>query len=264
MSGPSAAVIAHSRSPLGAEVATLHVKMHRFVLAEFNTHRVFSRNSASSRAIPFPVQLERVLKDPAMPLVWASERKGMSGGDEIDRIEAAESLWMMARDEAVFSAKRLHRYNVHKSIINRLLEPFMWHDVIVTSTEWTNFFDQRCSPLAQPEMRVAAEAMRTALEQSTPRELKMGEWHTPYVKPDDAELDVRLKVSTARCARVSYRTHDGTIDIDADLALFDKLVSARPGHWSPLEHVCTPEPLIHTRVGNLNGFRQLRHEWESR
>lgn len=265
MTEPTARVLAHSVSAeSGVEVATLEVKMHRFVLAEFNTHRVFSRNSASSRAIPFHKMLERVTDDPAVPLVWATEQKGMQGGaplDDPEDIGDARRYWLEAKNEAVEAAKRLSTLGVHKSICNRLLEPFMWHTVVVTSTEWDNFFKQRCSPLAQPEIRAAAEVMRDALQQSAPTTIRMGEWHTPLIASEDLPM-TRARtcmVSAARCARTSYLTHDGRRDVEEDIALYKRLITADPGHWSPLEHVCTPDTSGHTTVGNLRSFTQLRH-----
>lgn len=278
----SAKVIADSISPEGYRVTTMEVTMHRFVLAEFNTHRMFSRNSASSRAIPFKKQLERVTTNPAIPVVWAAEQKGMQGGDEIEHPDRAERAWLDARDSAVRWAELLATTGVHKSIVNRLLEPFMWHTVIVTATEWDNFFRQRCSPLAQPEIRVAAELMREAYETSSPGEVHYGGWHSPYLEHDDivaiedyvfgalqAEetnpeveklvTETMNKVSVARCARVSYLTHDGKRDPIEDLTLYDRLVSADPPHASPLEHVCTPSQKAFT-LGNLIGWEQLRHQ----
>lgn len=236
--------------------------MSRFVLAEFNTHRMFSRNSASSRAIPLRKQLERVEEDPALPLEWASEKPGMQGGNEIDpaSIEEAIECWNRARTEAMLCAKKLGELGVHKSVANRLLEPFMWHTVIVSSTEWSNFFGLRCSPLAQPEIRMAAEAMHAAFEQSTPEPVSFGAWHLPYMSEEevaDLGVDVAQKVSAARCARVSYLTHDGKRDPDKDLELYERLTVAQPPHASPLEHVATPEAGV--RLGNFNGWRQLRH-----
>ena len=230
--------------------------MHRFVLAEFNTHRVFSRNSASSRAIPFSKQVDRLVNHPALPTKWASKQRGMQGGDEIEDKSAAESAWLDARDAAIRHATSLDEMGVHKSIVNRLLEPFMWHTVIVTSTEWYNFFHQRVSPLAQPEIEATARRMQEAFDASEPVEVGYDEWHTPYILPEeDFDLETRKKVSAARCARVSYLTHDGTRDVSKDLELYERLVTARPGHWSPLEHVATPG----FGAGNLRGWRQLRH-----
>jgi len=267
-----ARVIADSVTDEGHRLTTMEIQCHRFVLAEFNTHRAFSRNSASSRAIPFEKQMERMEQlGIAYPLSWPREQRGMQGGEEFDPedIEKFKEVWgRMARTTADI-ARSLHSAGLHKSVVNRLLEPYMWHKIIVSATEWTNFFDQRCSPLAQPEIREVAEEMWTALENSTPISLAPGEWHLPYIDEDDwdalamATWDTKFtdmaKISAARCARVSYLTHDGIRSVKADLDLYDKLISATPPHWSPLEHVATPAPSDLIPLGNFDGWVQLRH-----
>ena len=296
--GPYAKIIADSVSPEGHRLTTMEVRFHRFVLAEFNTHRVFSRNSASSRAIPFRKQVERIESAPAVPLAWPREQKGMQGGDEIEHTQAlmAEDAWLDAKHVAVSEAKYIADLGVHKSVVNRLLEPFMWHTVVVTATEWEGFFAQRCSPLAQPEIRVAAEMMREAYLASEPTLIQTGDWHLPYITEEDIQevlsdpgrdmpvFATLARVSAARCARVSYLTHDGKRSLDADLALYDRLVSADPWHASPLEHPATPWAAnVHSalanfvdvtgewqmsrptlpRFGNFLGWRQLRFEIEA-
>jgi len=284
---PSARVLLDSVSPVGHRVTTMEVTLHRFVFAEFNTHRAFSRNSASSRAIPLQRMIRRAVEDPALPVSWPAERRGMQGGAELEAhdVDTASRLWLRARDYAVRFAETLGDIDVHKSVVNRLLEPFLWHTVIVTSDPvgLNNFFEQRCSPLAQPELRVAAEAMRDAYAASTPQELDYGEWHTPLIQPDEVDFygplgedmeEQRRYVSAARAARVSYLTHAGTRDVEEDLRLYERLVHADPPHWSPLEHVCTPDPVAagreigrqsyrwvtgNARPANLRGWVQLRH-----
>lgn len=271
---PSAKIICDSVSPAGDRLTTMEVVMHRFVLAEFNTHRVFSRNSASSRAIPVEKQLLRAAENPAFPLVWAAEQRGMQGGDELEavQLEYAQELFGRVHAFTIDIIKQYLQYHderdmprLHKSLINRLLEPFQWHTVIVSSTEWDNFFAQRCSPLAQPEIRTVAELMREAYVASQPQTLQLGEWHLPYIDEADEELTEQQKqfVSAARCARVSYLTHDGTRDWAQDVELFSRLIRARPGHWSPLEHVATPAmPDGFRTPGNFKGWAQLRHQFE--
>lgn len=251
--------------------------MHRFVLAEFNTHRMFSRNSASSRAIPIKKQIERVTSDPAIPVEWGKNQAGMQADEVFDPHgpEAFECLakWLSARDAAVAAAKELDAIGVHKQIVNRLLEPFMWHTVIfTTSTDGLeNFFDQRCtsrSPLAQPDMRAFADKVLEAYEASTP-ELRVGAntWHLPYIQPDEIDsvpILTKIKASVARCARVSYLTHDGVRDIKKDLDLYHKLVTAKPMHASPLEHVAhvqrlLPDDPMSYDLGNFDGWGQWRH-----
>ena len=243
----------------------MEVRMHRFVLAEFNTHRVFSRNSASSRAIPVRRTLGRVAEDPAIPLGWPTEQKGMQGGEPLGEQEADQALeiWLKARDQAIESASQLATLGVHKSVTNRLLEPFMWHTVIVSSTEWENFWGLRLSALAQPEMGAVASLMREAYLGSNPTPLAYGQWHLPYIRTEDQDLPVeqQCKISAARCARVSYLTHDGVRDPDKDIELYDRLVTVTPPHASPLEHVATPCSGLgdHLHRGNFEGWDQLRH-----
>lgn len=260
---PNATIIADSIPPSGVRLTTIEVTLHRFVLAELNTHRVFSRNSASSRAIPVRKQIARVVDDPAIPVEFGANQRGMQAGEPLtgEDHDRALTAWLEARDHAVEAVTRLQELGVHKQVTNRLLEPFMWHTVIVTATEWDGFWEQRCSPLAQPEIRVAAEAMKAAYDASEPAQVGMGEWHTPYLRDEDGDLDDESarQVSAARCARVSYLTHDGRRDISKDIELYERLVTARPPHWSPLEHVATPAPEGESTLGNLRAWRQLRH-----
>jgi thymidylate synthase ThyX len=257
---PTAAVISDSVSPDGVRLTTLEVVIHRFVLAEFNTHRVFSRNSASSRAIPFAKMRAKALETPALPVSWPAEQKGMQGGTELSASlqASSERVWLDARDAAVEAADSLHSIGVHKSVINRLLEPFLPHTVIVSATDWQGFWNQRCHKDAQPEIRVAAEAMKRAYDYSMPTEISFGQFHLPYVREEELQefdQDTLIKLSTARCARVSYLTHSGVRDVSADITLYDRLVDHTPMHASPLEHVATPG---FPRRGNFKGWVQWR------
>lgn len=276
----SAIIIADSIAPTGHRVTTMQVRLHRFVLAELNTHRVFSRNSASSRAIPVERQLERLLDDPAWPVEWPAEQAGMQGGSALDGFDHDDAVELFTRCHELITGE-VQMYlathpdktgRLHKSLVNRLLEPFMWHDVVITSTEWDNFFAQRASefsPLAQPEIRVAADLMLNALRASEPMELDFGDWHLPYIVDEDREEDLRPIdlpfVSAARCARVSFTPFDSEHrDPPSDLRLYERLVSARPMHASPMEHPCTPAASGRRLeggavLGNFTGFHQLRH-----
>lgn len=298
-----AKIIADSISPEGVRLTSMEIRIHRKVLSELNTHRTFSRNSGSHRAIPVAKLLARVREDPATPLAWPQEKKGMQGGEPLSPADeiAARALWDEAKDNAVASAECLVELGLHKSLTNRLIEPWLWQTVLITSTAWQNFFSQRCSPLAQTEIRVAAEMMRDAMEASTPDVTLPGEWHLPYIQAEDCKggffhdtadpeyWGTLAKVSAARSARVSYLTQDGKRDMGEDLTMYDRLTSADPPHWSPLEHVATPwglnrqegcihfgqdehsqedtfscVPLDHLpRTGNLLGWRSLRTEVEA-
>lgn len=225
---------------------------------------MFSRNSASSRAIPTSKLIERVEREPAVPLEWGRNKPGMSASEELSQEEAADGLteWLCARDHAVAHAKRLLEFGVHKQILNRLLEPFMWHTVIVTATEWANFFYLRTGATAQPEIRQAAERMREALRASQPGPVEHGSWHLPLIQADerDLALDTRKKISAARCARVSYLTHTGTRDVAKDIELCERLMS--DGHLSPFEHVATPSDDA-SECANFVGWMQLRRTVEA-
>jgi hypothetical protein len=261
---PAARVIADSLGPHGHRLTTIEASMHRFVLAEFNTHRALSRNSASSRAVPVGKTMSRLADSPAVPLSWPTEQRGMTGGDELDDTHAAtaRAAWLAARDAAVHYAETLSALGVHKSISNRLMEPFAWTTVIASGTDWDSFFAQRCSPLAQPEIRIAAHAIHAAYRASTPTPVPAGDWHLPYIDATDRTAlpaHALRHVSAARCARVSYLTHDGRRDHSADLELYQRLIDADPPHASPLEHVATPADMPPRPRGNLHGWHQLRH-----
>jgi thymidylate synthase ThyX len=257
----AARVLLDSISDAGIRLTTMEATFPRFVLAEANTHRQFSRNSASSRAIPTNKIIERVENDAVLPVEWGRNQKGMSASELLTQEdeEEAKGAWLAARDAVVEQARRLQHLHVHKQVVNRLLEPFLWHTVIVTATEWDNFFELRCSPNAQPEIREAALRMRAAREASVPGIVHMGGWHLPLVQPDERSLDVETlkRISAARCARVSYLTHAGTREIEKDLELYERLKKDR--HLSPFEHVATPsgDGAFHA---NFRGWIQMRQE----
>jgi hypothetical protein len=273
-------IVADSISQQGCRLTTFEVCFPRMVLAEFNTHRVFSRNSASSRAIPIEKILARVQEDPFIPIYWGKNQKGMQAELELtpEEQELARLEWLKARDSAVAHAKQLLAIGVHKQITNRVLEPFMWHTCIVTATEWENYFHLRNNLMAQPEIHRIAEMMDLAYREGKPRELAPNEWHLPYVRPEEyseLSLEQLIKLSTARCARVSYLTQDGIRDVNADFTLYDRLLSG--GHMSPSEHPARPmteaEIILYTEqryagsytaplpfLGNFRGWVQHRKE----
>lgn len=243
--GYNAEVVADSMSVRGHRLTTLEVEFPRLVLAEFNTHRMLSRNSASSRAIPVTKQLERIKNDPFIPEYWGKNQSGMQAYTELStsEIAAARSEWLRGRDRAVETAEELLKIGLHKQLANRVLEPFSWHTVLVTATEWDNFKALRANPDAQPEIRTVAELMRDAIDNSTPRVLQENEWHLPLIQPDeyDGEFEYSERarqISSGRSARVSYLTHHGVREQEKDIELYNRLASS--GHMSPLEHVARP------------------------
>ena len=272
-----AKVIEDSISEEGKRITTLQVKFHRFILPEFNTHRVFSRNFSSSRAIPTAKLLDQIRNDPAMPVHWGKNRPGMQASEELIGIERemAEAEWRISAHMAADQSEVLAKQGLHKQVTNRLLEPFMWANGIVTSTEWDNWFELRAHEDAQPEIHELAIKMREAMNNSTPKLLKAGEWHLPYISLDERndsffknndDKQLLQKISAARCCRVSYLKHDGAApNVNDDLALFDRLAGAVPLHSSPLEHQATPcvkSSDYGTMMGNFFGWVQFRKLWE--
>lgn len=297
----SAKVIADSKFN-NHRITTMVITFPRFILAELNTHRLFSRNSASSRAIPFEKMVQSVEENPFIPIAWQKDHKGMQGSEYSTNNNLNPAFWLAARDEAVKYAKALNQESdVTKQLCNRLLEPFMWHTVIVTATEWNNFFELRCpkyydnniknhhfrswkdliqyhlnvkkanrnvieqlenTPIVERlklnkgeseiHMMALAEAMWDAMNESNPKLLEDGDWHIPYLdtfnlekirelakkqkNPNDI-TKVAIKVSVAKCARVSYtifgKDKDNE-DYEKDLLLHDRLLESK--HMSPFEH----------------------------
>lgn len=234
----SAKVILDSINPYnGVRLTTLELKYPRFIHAEFMTHRVMSRNSASSRAIPIDRMISMVVEDTAMPVFWAKNKRGMSPTKEIEDTSGAEKLWLEARDSMVDYARKLSDLGLHKQIVNRILEPWKNITVICTATEWSNFFSLRLHPDAQQEIQCLAQRMEEAFTGSRPIPRY---WHIPYIQDDELHLDTetKVKIGVARCARVSFLTHDGVRSIDKDIELYQRLLTGSgKGHWSPQEHV---------------------------
>jgi muconolactone delta-isomerase len=282
----TATIVADSVSPLGVRLATLQLKYPRFVHAELMTHRVFSRNAASSRAIPVTKMMAQVWNDPATFVEWGKNQPGMQARAELQGLRrwAMQKLWRVAGKVAVCFAYVGHKLGAHKQIVNRMLEPWQWMETIVTATEWENFFHLRIHPDAQPEIRCLADRIKAAMDGSMPRELRYGDWHLPYVEWDwtacspgkirsrqmfqqvveqgwhPISLLQAIKASVARCARVSFLNHDKTYPVlSKDVDLHDKLVAGDPMHASPAEHQATPYGGdFDTLTGNLRGWVQYR------
>ena len=251
----------------GHRLTTFQLKYQRFILPEVNTHRVFSRNSRSSRATPIKKNIELVETKPWGPIEWGLNQKGMVAEklltDE-QKLKHVQYIWASVANAVAKAAMDLDQNGIHKQIANRLLESFLPIETVLSSTEWDNFFHLRLAPDAQPEMRALAYKMKLAMDKSTPVELKRGECHLPYISQDDRtnlaqEGDLfgdLQKISAARCARVSYNTFDGTPNYTKDLELFDKLIQG--GHFSPLEHVASPATDKDYMPSNFVGWNQFR------
>lgn len=266
-----AKVIEHSISDAGKPLVTIQARYPRFIHAEVMTHRVFSRNASSSRAIPVAKMIEQVRTAPAMPIHWGKNQPGMQAHEQLtgDELLRAKAMWGYAADTAANFAEHMDKLGAHKQVANRILEPFLHISVIITATEWENFFALRDHEDAQPEIRELAIQMKNAMAASTPKlrprnRLTADGWHLPYVTWSERvryndQPELLAKLSAARCARVSYLLVDGAIpSIEKDLALYDRLVGSVPLHASPIEHQAYPLPLPTQRSNNFVGWRQYR------
>lgn len=267
---------------------TFELTYPRYIHSEFMTHRVFSRNASSSRAIPVKRMIEQVRNNPVIPPKVFMNQKGMVGETEADVVTTIEfhALWGEAADNACKTAEMMEKLGIHKQHVNRILEPFQFIRVIVTATEWRNFFILRLAPDAQPEMRELAGVIYDEMDHYRDKNVGILEFnapskhcvgifdptnsdnvHTvvslPYIIDEDIkkigkeDYKTLMKISAARCARVSYNNHDGSKpNIDKDLALYEHLYDGR--HMSPMEHTCIRDD-DYRKYANLTGWKSLRY-----
>ncbi|AXQ68311.1 putative thymidylate synthase [Caulobacter phage CcrBL10] len=290
---PLASSITHD----GKRLDSLLLRYPRMVHADFMTHRVFSRNASSSRAIP----LKKMLLDaPYVPL-FRENQPGMQPGEYLSNADqkAAEAIWLEMADAVRAGVAKLGLpraeggLNIHKQWVNRATEFFGYISVVVSATDWINFLTLRDDAGAQDEIQVLARRIKADLEAQTPRLLGPNEWHLPFVDLE-ADLDDVLRMmrdqsdlfmalagqvdfafknlpnlplverllivsSAARCARASYRDFDGSkAAIERDVGTFLKLAGSQPVHASPLEHQARPAGLNSQFQGNFRGFQQFR------
>lgn len=260
----NAKILKDSINKFGIRLISMEITFPRFILAEVNTHRVFSRNSASSRAIPIEKMIEKVQTNPFYPIYWGKNQKGMQAKQELndEEIALAKYEWQHAINEAILRVKNLSKIGVHKQTANRLLEPFLWHTAIISSTEWENWDSLRDHKDAQPEIKMMAQIMKECRSKSSPKLLQPGDWHLPLVRENELEEIESIygamgapMISSGRCCRVSYLTHNGERNLKADLDLCNTLV--KDGHMSPMEHpaMCTEEQNF---IGNFKSWKQYR------
>ena len=257
----TARIIADSISPEGQRMTTMEIEYPRFILAELNTHRMLSKNSASSRAIPVKAMHQHIRENTAGPVSWGKNQAGMKAKETLDPSDTVEALliWEQARDSALDFAMQLADLNLHKQVTNRITEPWMLMKTVISGTEWANYFWLRDHPDAQPEIALLANKMRRVYETSTPQLLQPGEWHLPYVKStrlssgeliylDNEDLPITLRqaqvISASCCAQVSYRKSDDTLE--KAQRVFQMLIESEPAHASPVEHQATPMDLDST------------------
>lgn len=247
----TAKVIKDSVNPWGKRITTFELEYPRLIHSEVMTHRVFSRNAASSRAIPISKVIEQVENNPAMPFKWGKNQSGMQAKEELspDQQKAAEALWLASRDESVRYAKVMMQLGLHKQVVNRVLEPYQHIKVVMTTTEYENWKWLRLHADADPTIHELARVMEIARNESEPEQLLEGMWHLPYVWTiqegpkqsyfgDDGieiSLEQAQKISCSSCAQVSYRKLDTSLEKAEDI--YDKLVASEPVHASAFEHV---------------------------
>ena len=276
-------IIADSITEQGKRITTFQMKYPRYIHAELMTHRVFSRNAGSSRAIPVTKLAERALSEMVEPIKWLKNQPGMQASNEElegKQLRQAKLVWKRMAEFCANGAEELGKLGLHKQWANRPLEWFSTISVVVTSTEWSNWYDLRFHPDAQPEIHNLARLMHEESEASIPVELKPGQWHLPYVhttyggqlalkyvngkqryyqlenavqsyyitvneNPVRITLEQAMKSSAAYCARVSYDKHDGTTaTLEENIQLHDRLVGSAPIHASPIEHQASPDLVL--------------------
>jgi thymidylate synthase ThyX len=254
----TAKIIKDSKNPWGKRLTTFVLTYPRFIHSEFMTHRMFSRNASSSRAIPVGKQILSALSDEVWPLCFTANKKGMQGGPELppDTIDEIVKEWDAARSDAVCHARRLADLGLHKQYVSRIIEPFLHISVVCSATDFDNFFALRRHPDAQPEIHKLADVMFEALKNSEPVMRSVGQWHLPFVDEEyEYETPVQaVRRSVACCARVSYRNHDKTQTTDEqDAELYDRLLNRNPKHCSPAEHqaIVSDNPTVVS--GNFSG-----------
>lgn len=253
----TAKIIADSISPEKVRMTTMEIEYPRFILAELNTHRMLSKNSASSRAIPVKTMHEHIKSSPAEPVFWGKNQAGMQAKEELTGTDYTDAkfIWQRAMDDALhWSGGLANRLQLHKQIANRITEPWMTMKTVISGTEWRNFFWLRCHADAQPEIHELAMKMRDAYINSSPKRLNAGEWHVPYVNTyhnstdnslcytdgigNDITAEEARIISASCCAQVSYRKNDDSFEKAEKI--FNQLINSQPCHASPVEHQATP------------------------
>jgi hypothetical protein len=272
----TAKIIADSINPWGKRITTFELEYPRLIHSELMTHRQFSRNAASSRAIPVSSVIQQVVDNPAMPFKWGKNQAGMQAKENVDELtsKAAEATWLSARDSAVSYAKVLSSMGLHKQVVNRLLEPFQYIKVVMTTTEYENWKWLRLHPDADPTIHELANVMEIARNESKPVELDEGQWHIPYVAQlykkqrnnlniqeffdeagDPVTIEQALKISASCCAQVSYRKNDGSLE-KAE-TIYSKLIESEPAHSSPTEHQARV-----LKLGDTEGITSVNYALE--
>lgn len=269
--GIKATVLADSVSPSGERFTTYEIEYPRIILAELNTHRMLSKNSFSSRAVPFKKMLDNLR---GRPVRFGANQAGMQdSGEHSTAIDIGKAMgfnhlfnaspdvaWDVAKDSAIDFARAFSDAGYHKQVFNRLLEPWQMMKTVISGTEWANFGWLRDHQAADPTFEELARVIREARDQSTPKLLQPGEWHLPYIDiavcgetgefwgylltdengdvVQSLTTDEAIKISCARCAAVSYRNEG--YGLEKSLEVYENLVGSDRKHASAFEHCATP------------------------
>lgn len=279
----TAKVVCDSVTEQGIRLTTFEIEYPRFIHGEMMTHRMLSKNSSSSRAIPIQKMLDQIESNMAIPIYWGKNKSGMQAVEEVSKFDEAKSVlnWERSYNYVKDRVENMVEIGLHKQVPNRLTEPFQMMKVVITGTDWDNFFNLRIHPDAQPEICMLAYKMYKAMQESKPIELKVGEWHLPYVDKYDIPvtysdqggyeyetgyhtfyydsevghtceqvltLEQAIKLSAASCASVSYRTEGMTLEKAEKI--FDMLIKAEVIHASPFEHLATPIVEVWDKTGD--------------
>lgn len=280
-----AEVILASKAKDCPSIYTVRLRYPRIIHAEIMTHRVFSRNARSSRAVPVKTMLDEVRNIPFVPWHWGKNQKGMQAGEECSELVelhgwtdydgegsyiegswvSREEAWKRAAFMAVYHAEAFAEAGYHKQIANRLLEPFSWIDTLITATDWANFLHLRDHKDAEPHLQDLARLVKQAIDNTEIQERKPGEWHLPYITQADlyaipqhlkqsfVDTEFARRISAARCARISYAPFDGDPSYKRELERYDQLVKSDRVHASPLEHQATPDTITYARNYRMDG-----------
>ena len=259
----SAEVIADSINPDGERITTLCLEYPRYIHSEFMTHRDFSRNASSSRAIPIKKMLKLIRTNMAKPIHWGAKQAGMQASNEVQGIRRfmAKSIWVSTGYLVMAMAYAMEKLGVHKQVANRMLEPWSHIKVVMTATKFANWEHLRLHPDAQPEIHELARQIKSVMLNSKPNKLDWGHWHLPYIIADSVlEIEVQKEVSTSCCAQVSYRNLDDSTD--KAQKIFSMLINADVIHASPFEHPA--QAVQDGGTGNFTGtgWRQFRADIE--
>ena len=260
----NAEVIADS-DYMGKRLTTLKIRVPRIILAEFNTHRVMSRNFESSRAVPNWKLRKKVLDNPFVPIYWGANKSGMSASEVLSPSKEwlCRKVWIVLSKLAVFAHWTMEKIGLHKQTCNRVLEPWLSVSGVVTSTEWDNFFKLRCHWAAQPEMQALAYCIKRAMEESTPKVMTREDIHLPFIDDEERSKftkDELIKISVARVCRTSYNNNYGAkSNPEEDIKLYGRLLEN--WHMSPFESVAVPivdgiDEIYHNR--NFRGWASIR------